>query len=122
MKTSLRLILALSILQLVMSTPCGATDIITIQAKYKKDTVSAPDPEYPVKARNMGQQGQGIYRLVVDGKTGTVSEVKVLKSTGHRLLDASAVMTFFNWKFNPGITYRDVAIRFQVTGWSRDLH
>jgi TonB family protein len=97
MKTSPRILLAL--LFLAILTPCYATDIVRIDPKYKKDTLSAPDPEYPLKCQHLGYQGQGIYRLIINDKTGVVDEVKVMKSTHHRELDANAVMTLFTWKF-----------------------
>jgi len=120
MKSRLRILLTL--LFLVLLTPCFATDIVRIPSQYKKDTVAAPDPEYPLKQRNLGNQGQGIYRLMINDKTGIVNEVKVMKTTGHRELDASAVMTLFNWKFRPGINHRDLLVVFELTGWSRSLH
>src|SRR5712691_5305386 len=123
MKSPLRILLTLLVLQLALLTPCHATDIVRIDAKYKKDTLAAPDPEYSIKAQHLGEQGQGIYRLVVNEKTGVADEVKVLKTTGHRELDASAVMTLFNWKFRPGaVKQRDVLVKFSVTGWTRGLH
>ncbi|HZR78900.1 MAG TPA: TonB family protein [Chthoniobacterales bacterium] len=122
MKTPLRILLGFVLLQFALS-PSRATDIVTIYDKFKKDAISAPDPEYSIKAQNLGHQGQGIYRLIVNEKTGTADEVKVLKSTGHRDLDASAVMTLFNWKFRPGaVKQRDVLIIFHLTGWTRGLH
>ncbi|HEX4638487.1 MAG TPA: energy transducer TonB [Chthoniobacterales bacterium] len=122
MKTSLRILLALFLFQI--ATPlCRATDIVTIYDKFKKDAITAPNPEYPMKSKNLGYQGQGIYRLLVNEKTGAADEVKVLKSTGHRELDATAVMTLFNWKFRPGaVKQRDVLIIFHLTGWTRGLH
>jgi TonB family protein len=123
MKTSLRIVLVLSIVQFAMITPCRATDIVTVYDSFNKDTVAAPNPEYPMKAKNLGYQGQGIYRLVVNQKTGIVDEVKIMKTTGHRELDASAVMTFINWKFKPGLlNHRDVLVIFHLTGWTRGLH
>lgn len=123
MKASLRILLTLSILQFALLTPCHATDIVTIYDKFKADTVAAPDVEYPMKSKSLGYQGQGIYRLVVNKQTGIVGEVKVMKTTGHRELDATAVMTFFNWKFKPGVLdHRDILVVFHLTGWSRDLH
>jgi TonB family protein len=122
MKTPLRIVLTLLFLQLALLTPCYATDIVRIDPKYKKDTVTAPDPEYPLKAQHLGYQGQGIYRLMINEKTGVVDEVKVMKSTHHRELDANAVMTLFNWKFRPGINHRDLLVVFELTGWSRGLH
>ena len=112
----------LTLLFLAVLTPCYATDIVRIDAQYKKDTVSAPDPEYPIKAQHLGYQGQGIYRLIINDKTGVVDQVQVMQSTNSRELDASAVMTLFNWKFRPGVNHRDVLIVFQLTGWSRGLH
>ena len=111
------------IFQLALSVPCHATDIVRIDAKYKRDALSAPDPQYPIKSQHLGFQGQGIYRLVINAKTGVADEVKVLKTTGHRELDASAVMTLFNWKFSPGsVKQRDVLVVFQLTGWVSGLH
>ena len=114
----------LALLQLAFLTPCRAvTGTVTIEPKYKKDSISAPEPEFPVAAKNLGEQGQGIYRLKINQKTGTVDEVKVLKTTGAHDLDASSVMTFFKWKFRPGsIDHRDVLVIFHVTGWARGLH
>ncbi len=120
MKTSLGILSLFIAVAFVGSI--GATDIVRIPSQYKKDTIAAPDPEYPLKARNIGYQGQGIYRLMINDKTGIVSEVKVMKTTGHRELDAAAVMTLFNWKFRPGINHRDLLVVFELTGWSRSLH
>jgi TonB family protein len=120
MKTTLRILLTL--LSLAVLTPCFATDIVRIPPEYKKDTISAPDPDYPMHAQHLGYQGQGIYRLMINPKTGIVDEVKVMKSTHCRELDASAIMTLFNWKFRPGINHRDLLVVFQLTGWARGLH
>ncbi|HJT45055.1 MAG TPA: TonB family protein [Chthoniobacterales bacterium] len=121
MKTSLRILSLLSVLASVALV--HATDIVRIPPQYKKDAVAAPDPEYPIKAQHLGYQGQGIYRLIINKKTGMADEIKVLKTTGHRELDATSVMTLLNWKFQPGtIDHRDVLIVFQLTGWARGLH
>ena len=120
MKTSLRILLLFVTFGFVGSI--HATDIVRLPPEYKKDTIAAPEPEYPLKAQHLGYQGQGIYRLVINEKTGIVDEVKVMKTTGHRELDASAIMTCFNWKFRPGVNHRDILIVFQLTGWTRGLH
>jgi len=121
MNSPLRILLTLLFLTLL--TPCHATEIVRIDTKYKQDSVAAPDPEYPVKAQHLSYQGQGIYRLVINDKTGVADEVKVLRTTGHRELDASAVMTLFQWKFRPGaVKRRDVLVVFHLTGWVRGIH
>src|SRR5947209_19903821 len=108
MKTPLRILLALLFLTLL--TPSYATDVVTIYDKFKKDTLAAPDPEYPMKSKNVGNQGQGIYSLIINHNTGLAAEVKVLTTTGHRELDASAGLTFMKWKFKAGIEHRDILV------------
>src|SRR5438270_9996040 len=121
MKTPLRIVLSLLFLAII--TPCYATEMVRIPAQYKKGALASPEPEYPMKSQHLGYQGQGIYRLVINKKTGMADEIKVLKTTGHRELDASAVMTLLNWKFQPGtIDHRDVLVVFEMTGWARGLH
>jgi TonB family protein len=123
MKIRLRTLFALLLLQIALAVPCRATAIVTIYPKFKQDTLAAPDPDYPIKCQNLGYQGQGIYRLIVNQKSGLVDQVKVMKSTGNRELDANAVMTFFNWKFKPGaINHRDILVIFHLTGWTRGLY
>ena len=123
MKTPLRILLLLLFFQFAFMTSLNATDTVRIPAQYKTDTIAAPDPDYPIKAQHLGEQGQGIYRLVVNEKTAVADEVKVLRTTGHRDLDASAVMTLFQWKFRPGaVKQRDVLVVFHLTGWVRGLH
>jgi TonB family protein len=121
MKTSLRILL--TVLFLAILTPCHATDVVTIYDKFKQGTTAAPNPDYPQKCQHLGYQGQGIYRLVVNKSNGVVDEVKVMKTTGHRELDASAIMTFFNWKFTPGtVDHRDILVIFHLTGWTRGMY
>jgi TonB family protein len=116
-------IAALFLCQIAFLSPCRASDVVTIDAKYKRDSVFAPDPEYPIKSQHLGHDGQGIYRLMINEKTGVADEVKVLRTTGYRDLDATAVMTLFKWKFRPGaVKQRDVLVVFHLTGWSRGLH
>jgi TonB family protein len=124
MNTQLRILLAVIVAaQFTFVSQSRATDVVSILARYKVNTVEAPDPEYPVGAINKGRQGQGIFRLVVNEKTGIVDEVKVIRSTRTASLDASAVMGFFKWKFRPGSTkQQDVAINFHLSGTFRNLH
>ena len=73
-----------------------ATDVY-IPDKFKGIILYAPGP---VDYSNSGKQG--IYRLVIDQKTGTVTEVDVLQRSGCQQRDATAVLTFMNWRFKPG--------------------
>ena len=61
-------------------------------------TVYAPNPEYPPEARQARIAGNGCFRLDFT-KAGRVTQVRVLKSTGSKLLDAAAVQTLLHWRF-----------------------
>jgi len=84
---------------------------------------SNPQPPYPMAARRMGLEGTVILRVVV-APDGTPTSVAVLQSSGHDVLDASALETVQKrWRFVParrnGIPVEDsvqVPIRFHQTG------
>jgi protein TonB len=62
---------------------------------------SNPKPPYPIAARRLGQQGVVMLEVLVkaDGHAG---EVRVRKSSGHAMLDESAVQTVRErWRFIP---------------------
>lgn len=97
----------------------GGDTEVYIDAKYKTGFTVAPNPEYTQAAQRQGEHGQGIYRLTIDPKDGSVAEVKILIHAG-RNLDASAVFTFLKWKTKPG-TWRqqDVSVDFHMTRFLR---
>ncbi len=59
-------------------------------------------PEYPLQARQRRLQGSGILEAKVDFKTGHVTSVQMIKSTGHKILDDAALTAFRQWRFKPG--------------------
>ena len=65
--------------------------------KYKTN----PDPLYPRIAKKRGYQGQ-VLLLVTVSKQGTVKKVTISKSSGHKVLDKSALKTVKQWHFYPG--------------------
>ena len=65
-------------------------------------TVYAPNPEYPPEARQAHLAGSGWFRVDFT-KTGYVTQVRVMKSTGSKILDAAAVQTLLHWRFKPGL-------------------
>jgi periplasmic protein TonB len=65
--------------------------------KYKTN----PAPLYPRIAKNRGYQGQ-VLLLVTVSKEGTVKKVTISKSSGHKVLDKSALKTVTQWHFYPG--------------------
>jgi periplasmic protein TonB len=84
---------------------------------------SNPQPPYPMAARRLGIEGTVVLRVVV-APDGTPKSVVVLESSGHNVLDASALETVrTRWRFVParrnGIAIEDsvqVPIRFHQTG------
>jgi TonB family protein len=95
-------------------SPSRAGPQAYIPEKYKGIILYAPEPDFPPTAQSQNTMGgQGVYRLVINQKTGTVDEVGVLRRSGFQPLDAVAVMTFFQWKFRPGtLKQLDVPVSF----------
>jgi len=71
-----------------------------------------PSPVYPPEARAQGYEGEVLLRVEVLGN-GRVGQIEVKKSSGHKVLDQSALMTVKQWKFIPA-KKGDIAIPFWV--------
>jgi TonB family protein len=83
-------------------------------AKAKALTVYAPRPAYPYEARSKHMTGSGVVLLIVDPSSGNVTSAQLLKSTGHKILDDSALEAFRQWRFKPG-SVRKVRIPINYT-------
>jgi protein TonB len=79
-----------------------------------------PKPIYPQEARERGHEGEVVLKVEVlsDGRVG---QIEVRKSSGHELLDRSALTTVKQWRFIParkGDTaiplWVNVPIKFQL--------
>ena len=64
------------------------------------DYLQSPKPQYPPVARQQGWEGTAILRVEVraDGHT---AAVKIVQSSGHRVLDEAAIEAVRAWKFQP---------------------
>lgn len=71
-------------------------EVIFIHPKYAEN----PKPLYPREARKKGWQGEVILRVEVLS-SGLVGQVEVRKSSGHEILDRSALSAVKKWKFFP---------------------
>jgi len=60
------------------------------------------DPIYPAGSRRDGEQGQGMFKVLVDEK-GKPLDVQVLKSTGFPRLDGAALEAIRKWAFSPAM-------------------
>ena len=82
-----------------------------------------PLPPYPAPARRMGMEGIVLLEVIV-APDGRAREVRVLRSSGHAMLDEAAVSTVrTHWRFIParrdGVAVEsraEVPIRFRLTG------
>jgi TonB family protein len=76
-----------------------------------------PYPKYPYVARAERWEGNGLYLLNFDRQTGKVIKVDVLQTTGHKVLDETAIKTFAKWRFKAPLPFRGVRIpvRFSLT-------
>jgi TonB family protein len=57
-------------------------------------------PRYPNRSARFGEHGDVAIDLLVDAQ-GNVDQVKIVRSTGSRLLDRAAVSAVRQWKFAP---------------------
>ena|SRR5947209_5545432 len=66
------------------------------------DIVKDLAPEYPYWDRAQRHQGVGWFQLTLDLKTGAVTNVSIIKSTGFRSLDNCAIRAFRSWRWKNG--------------------
>lgn len=62
-----------------------------------------PRPPYPRRSRELGEQGTVVLAILV-GDDGRVRDCGIFRSSGHRLLDESALRTARDrWRFRPSL-------------------
>jgi TonB family protein len=114
------LLYAVAFSQLALFAPCRAT---TYETPNWQGLVKFVHPEYPPSLWRQSVTGKGVFLLKIDTKTGDVTEVKVLQSTGYTILNELAVKAFLQCKFKPG-GRPDIKVwwEFSRHGYSRALH
>jgi TonB family protein len=111
------LLLSVAFLTGICRATAQTTDSPAVSISHRKAkavAISAPRPDYPLEARAQHFTGSGIALLEVDRKTGYVTAARMLKSTGHVILDNAALSAFMHWRFKPG-TVRQVRIPIHYT-------
>ncbi len=122
MSSNNRLLLAVIVVLQLCSFAAQAVQIDVYVGK-PPGVIKVVYPDYPAKLALYAWSGKGLFLLKVNPKTGEVDEVKVLKTTGHVLLNELAAKAFFQWRFRPGgPTQVQVPCEFYAHGFSRDLH
>lgn len=78
----------------------GHTSSLSDEEMLRYATSSPPVP-FPEAAQKANLTGSGLYELRID-KSGRVTEVAAVKSSGQKVLDQTALATFKKWRFKPG--------------------
>ena len=58
-------------------------------------------PQYPYEARSRHIQGQGLFLLSINPKTGLVTKVRKIQGTGSKYLDDAFTAAVWYWGFKP---------------------
>jgi protein TonB len=84
----------------VANSSGGPVSAPTVDADYKAAYLQNPKPPYPPLAFRLRAEGKVILlaEVLPDGRAG---KVNVSQSSGHELLDQSALETVKKWKFTP---------------------
>lgn len=70
------------------------------EANFRANYAHNPKPEYPTIAKSRGWQGKVMLRVQVSAE-GSSESVEVETSSGHEILDESAIEAVKKWKFIP---------------------
>ncbi len=86
--------------QATAPSSAGVAAAPTSDADYKASYLQNPKPPYPPLAFQSRIEGKVIIlaEVLPDGRAG---KVKVYRSSGHEILDQSALTTIQKWKFTP---------------------
>lgn len=96
-----------------------------VESRYDVAALNNPKPSYPLAARHQGAEGRVVLRAQVL-EDGRCAEVRIVRSSGHALLDASALSTVRRWRFVPATragkavsSWVEVPIHFQLNRETR---
>ena len=82
------------------SSPIAPPSLLRNQGIQARNQFANPKPPYPLVSRRMGEQGAVDLRLCLTYQ-GQIESVSVIKSSGYKRLDSSALETVKTWKFSP---------------------
>lgn len=88
--------------------------------------IHAPPPRYPRESRRLREEGTVVLSVLL-GVDGTVAEIRVARSSGHRRLDDAALSAVRRWRWRPtmrnGVAVQQrgtVPIPFNLVGVTRE--
>jgi TonB family protein len=76
------------------------SDAPLVASRYDVATLQNPKPPYPLAARRQGVEGRVLLRAQVL-EDGRCAEARIVRSSGHAVLDESALATVRRWRFLP---------------------
>lgn len=98
--------------------PARPSGSVTVGAK--PDYLSNPAPEYPMLARRRGWSGTVLLKVRVSA-SGSPREIRLLKGSGHEILDTAAQEAVQGWRFvaamrngEPVESWVEVPVRFEL--------
>lgn len=71
-----------------------------VESRYDVAALNNPKPPYPLAARRQGAEGRVVLRAQVL-EDGRCAKVHIVRSSGHALLDETALATVRRWRFMP---------------------
>lgn len=80
--------------------PVSITPVKGAETEQKPTYLKNPAPVYPFRARQRGWEGVVLLDVLVS-QEGRSSEIKLKKSSGHKMLDDAAIEAVSNWEFKP---------------------
>ena len=93
---------------------CVAISVVRAERVSMQDVLYKVGPRYPSKYQQARIGGTGRFRMNIDFKTGKVTSVAVVKSTGSDGLDREAIFALRQWRFRPG-KVREVELPADIT-------
>src|SRR5258708_35492567 len=91
----------------------GSREFPGLDEPWIRDRLKFVPPDYSYADRAQHHQGDGLFRISLDVKTGLVTQVAIVKTTGFPSLDASAIAAIHKWRWKPG-RWKEVDIPMRV--------
>lgn len=76
------------------------TQAAVMKTTFNNLSSYTPKPRYPRKALRRGIQGSVLVKIFID-ESGIPYDSKILKSSGHKILDDAALKGALDWRFKP---------------------
>jgi TonB family protein len=83
-------------------SPLHAAPANTSGPVARPKAIYTPAPVYRPEWARQGLTGKGVVLVTIDKETGRVTGVRMLQSTGSKVLDGSALQAYSQWRFEPG--------------------